>query len=257
MKYTLSGIMTTAALILAPALSAQTTLFNFGSTSYSGTNAPGHVDGTATGTSWNAVAVDKASGILDQDGNATGIALDFGTSSLTGTTVNYSNPTKAANVASTYGQGVLGTALISGNTVRDGSNSDGIALNISGLAAGSYTFYLTAFRGDLDTNAPRDYNVYAGVGSDAITDFSSLSAGTITNSDWNNSSNSWTAGDNYITGTFTIDGTNDNFSILVTSSGYVGVLSSLELVSVPEPTTYSLIFGSVFALIGLARRRRA
>lgn len=250
-------LVTLAVTLSGTTLQAQTMLLNFGGTSYSGTDAPGHVDGSATGTTWNTIATDMASGILDENGNATGIAVDFGTSSGFGTTLDYSSATRAADVSSTVGLGVFNTDLMSGNAVRDAGGLDGIGLNVSGLTAGQYIFYFTGFRGDGTTNAGHDYEVYAGVGADAITDFASLSVGTITNSNWNDASNSWIAGDNYITGEFTIDGTNDNFSLLVTSEEpFIGVLSSLEIVAVPEPSSYAGIFGAFLLMSRVIRRRR-
>ena len=65
-------------LVIASSLSAENILLNFGSSTYTGTNAPGHEDGGLTGTSWNAVWEDTATGILDENGNATDISIDFG-----------------------------------------------------------------------------------------------------------------------------------------------------------------------------------
>ena len=243
-----------AAAVLACSLSgahAATVLFNFGATSYSGTEAPGHVDGGITGTTWNTVATDTASGIVDASGAATSISLDFGTSSLDSTAVSYSGATKAADYTTNLSTvaPLFDTNLGKSNAVRDAGDVDGIAFNVAGLAPGSYTFYVTAFRGDSAGNRDRSYSLYGGSAPEPITDFSTASLGSITNTN----KTTWTSGDNYITGSFTIDGTNDNFSILSTSENFIGVLTSLEITSVPEP---SVIMVSALGTLALLRRRR-
>lgn len=156
--------------------SAQTVLINFGATPYSGTNSPGHDAGGITGTTWNVAATDTASGILDQNGGATSVSLDFGTTgSDTDLIVNYANATKAADYASVNGASteqlsLFDTPLGKSNVVRGGSGLPGVAVSVSGLEPGVYTFYITAFRGDSGGNTPRDYDIYAGVSSDPITD---------------------------------------------------------------------------------------
>lgn len=230
--------------------SGQSVLFNFGGTSYSGTNAPGHVDGNATGTVWNSVAVDTASGILDQDGGATSIALDFGTAATT--TLDYSAATRAADYTTAIpASPIFSTTLQEGNAVRD-AGDPGIGVNVSGLAQGTYDFYLTSFRGDKASNLIHTYDIYAGVDADPITDFSSLSVGSITNTN----TISWEATNNYVTGSFIIDATNDNFSILSqTSSSFIGVFTSLEIVQVPEPSAYAMLTAGLALSVVVLRRR--
>ncbi|WFB37068.1 hypothetical protein P3T73_04755 [Kiritimatiellota bacterium B12222] len=236
-------------LSVASLAQASTVLFNFGGTTYAGINAPGHVDGAATGTTWNTLAVDTGSGILDENGAATTVVVDFGTSAGGGTTVDYAGATKNADY-DTYGgvnATIFQTTLMEGNAVRDSGSLEGIALNVSGLAAGSYEFYFTALRAETSSNAVRTHNVFAGVAADAITDFSSLSVGTLTNVGFGTASTPWTEGTNYIKGQFTIDGT-QNFSLLTTSPDYIGVMSSLEIVAIPEASSLML---SLFAFVAL------
>lgn len=250
-------------LIVGVSLSAQTVLINFGASSYSGTNSPGHDSGNITGTTWNVAATDTASGILDQNGNATSISLDFGTTTDdTGTTVNYANATKAADYspiasnASAEQLALFDTALGKSNAVRDGSGLLGVAVSVSGLAPGDYIFYVTAFRGDSSTNIDTEYDIYAGTSTAPITDFSSLNEGFIDNFP---DVGTWEDDFNYVQGSFTIDGTNDTFSLLSQASDYIGVLNSLEIyqTSIPEPSTYAMLFGAgVFLAAGYCRRNR-
>ncbi|MDQ8196424.1 hypothetical protein QEH59_18490 [Coraliomargarita sp. SDUM461004] len=241
---------------LGASLSAQDVLLNFGG-NYAGTNAPGHDAGLLTGTNWNSVSVDTASGIVDQVGAATSVSLDFGLATAEGgTTVNYALSTKSAPYAMNAGvdadlQTLFNTSLGLNNVVRDGSGNLGVAVSLSGLAAGEYRYFLTAFRGDAVATSTRDFDIYAGVSADAITDFSSYSAGSITNSA---GVSGWTAGDNYLSGTFTIDGINDTFSLLSNSTNFIGVFTSLEIAVIPESSAFALL-GGLFVL-GLAAVRR-
>lgn len=100
--------------------------------------------------------------------------------------------------------------------------------------------------------------MYTGTSSDAITDFSTASTQTINNSSIS-TANGWQEDVNYITGTFTADETTDNLSILVTCNDYVGVLTALEIVQVPEANTAwgTGAAGALIILLGLRRFRRS
>lgn len=245
------GSLLTLAVLLWNSASASTILFNFGSAAYDGTNSPGHVNGAATGTIWNTLATDTAAGILDSQGNTTSLAINFGTTSSNSsananyTVVDYNAVTRNAPYSLTVASPLFSTPLGTDNSVRDVGN--GIGLSLSGLAPGQYTFYVTAFRGD--GNQGRVYDLYAGTSSDPITNFSGLSIGSLNNSNLD----TWTAGNNYLTGTFTIDSVNDTFSLLSNSNSYIGVLNSLEIVAIPEP---SLLLTSALTPLLLAFRRR-
>lgn len=237
--------------------SASTILFNFGAKTYSGTNAPGHVNGLATGTVWNTVAADTASGIVDSLGGSTSISLNFGASTSNDSSaanyrnLDYARATRAADYPRTVSGSIFNSDLGTSNAVRDVSNVDyGVGLSVSGLAPGQYVFYVTAYRGDAESNDGRNYNLYAGTAPDPITNFSSLSIGSINNSN----RTTWQSGVNYLTGTFTIDGTNDTFSLMSNSNAYVGVLTSLEIVSIPEPSSIAA-WSLVPLFLGFRRRR--
>ncbi|MDP0496636.1 MAG: hypothetical protein Q7Q73_10545 [Verrucomicrobiota bacterium JB024] len=107
-------------------------------------------------------------------------------------------------------------------------------------------------------NDTRTFNVYTVTSSDPITDFSTASSQTINNPSIS-IANGWLEDVNYITGSFTVDGTTDNLSILVTCSGYVGVLTSLEVVQVPKANTAwgAGAAGALIILLGLRRFRRS
>ncbi|MEM9883234.1 MAG: PEP-CTERM sorting domain-containing protein [Planctomycetota bacterium] len=248
-----------AAVLTPAAAPADVVLLDFGDTLYTGTDSPGHEDGLATGSTWNGVTGDVASGLVDQNGAAlVGLALDFGTGP-DATSINYSNTVRAADADHTafpQWNDNLGTDHL----VRDDSNlGPALALAVTGLADGVYDFYFTGFRGDNAFNADRNYEVRTTTSGSAVTDFSSIAIQTLTNSN-PTTANSWDPGDNYITGQFTIAGGSD-FYLFVDSpeqnsagNTFIGVASSLEIVAVPEPG--SLVLIGLGGLAFLARRGR-
>jgi hypothetical protein len=244
------------ALSQSPIASADTILLDFGSTLYTGTDSPGHEDGNATGSVWNNISGDTAAGIVDQNGVAvTGVAVDFGTG--TASSINYGNAVKALTVDHTaypHWNDDLGKDHI----VRD-SGDPALAIAVTGLAEGTYDFYFTGFRGDSSTNAARNYDVRTTTSISSVTDFSSIASATLTN---NNPTtvNSWIAGDNYITGQFTVTSAGEDFYLYVNSpeeneffTTFIGVASSLEIVAVPEPASLTLVL--IGAGLILSRRR--
>ncbi len=255
----LSRSLLTAALVIAlpVAASADVVLLDFGSTLYTGTDSPGHEDGLATGGTWNSVSGDVASGLVDENGVAlAGLAINFGTG--TESSINYSNATKPLTVdhaAYPHWNDTLGQDHI----VRD-AGDPALAIAVTGLAEGVYDFYFTGFRGDSLTNAIRNYDVRTTTSTSPVTNFSSVVSNTLTNN-MPTTVDSWIAGDNYITGQFTVTSGGEDFYLYVNSPeqneffiSYIGVASSLEIVAVPEPGSIALVACGA-ALIALRRQR--
>ena len=244
-------------LVLASAGSAQAdaVLLDFGTQGYAGTDSPGHADGLATGTNWNDITGDTATGIEDENGNpVVGLSLDFGTGTLS--SINYANDVKPLSVDhAAYPH--WGDDLGEDHVVRD-SGDPAIALAVVGLDPGVYDFYLTAFRGDnpqTDTNANRDYNVRFTTSTTPVTDFSGLASNLLTN-DNPRTVDTWQPGDNYITDQFTITNAGEGLYLYSNSTGFIGVMSSLQIVPVPEPGSVVLV-GAGGLLMLVRRRRRA
>jgi hypothetical protein len=241
-----------AGCLLAGHVDADTILLDFGSTAYTGADAPGHEDGLATGTTWNAITGDTASGLLDEDGNpVVGVALDFGTGVVS--SIDYTGAVQALTVDhAAYPH--WNDALGQDHLVRNGDDP-AIALAVTGLAPGTYDFYLTGFRGDGSTNAGRDYDVRYRLSTAPVTDFSSDTGATLTtlNNDDPANVDNWIPGDNYITDRFTVTAAGEDLYLYSNSAGFIGVMSSLEIIEVPEPASVGLLAAGLTLL--LPRRR--
>ncbi|MEM6550565.1 MAG: PEP-CTERM sorting domain-containing protein [Planctomycetota bacterium] len=223
-------------------------LIDFGSTNYSGTDSPGHEDGNATGTVWNTVGGDVAAGgLVDQGGSVlTGVALDFGVGTVAG--INYANGVRT-DTRDHSDYPLWDSGLGEDHIFRDiSAEGPAIALGVTGLQPGIYNFYLTSFRGDNSANASRDYDVYTTTSTTAVTDFSGDFLDEIVN-DSETTVTDWIAGDNYATGQFTITVSGEGFYIAVDSPGlagetnspFIGIMSSLEIVPIPEPSSAALL----------------
>ncbi|MEM6391498.1 MAG: hypothetical protein AAF797_01845 [Planctomycetota bacterium] len=252
------SLFTIAAACLALPLSQASAalLIDFGSTPYSGTDSPGHEDGNAIGTVWNTVGGDVAAGgLVDQDGGVlTGVALDFGVGAVA--SIDYANGVRA-DTRDHSAFPLWDSGLGEDHLFRDiASEGPAIALGITGLQPGIYNFYLTSFRGDNATNASRNYDVYTTTSTTAVTDFTGDFLDEIVNSDPTTATD-WTAGDNYATGQFTIANSGEGFYIAVDSPGlagqtispFIGVISSLEIVPIPEPSSATLLTLGVGLLV--------
>ncbi len=230
-------------------------LLDFGSTLYTGTDSPGHEDGLATGSTWNNVGGDVASGLVDEDGAAVpGLTVDFGTGTLA--SISYANATKPLSVdhgAFPLWAGDLGADHI----VRD-SGDPALAIAITGLAEGTYDFYFTGFRGDGANNPSRDYDARWTTSTTAVTDFSGLATNALTN-DNETTETDWIAGNNYLTGQFTVTTSGEALYLYTDSPGlvggapFIGVATSLAIVPIPEPASLLLGLGG-FAIITGRRR---
>lgn len=233
-------------------------LLDFGSTLYTGTDSPGHADGLATGSTWNNVSGDVASGLVDENGaEVSGLAVDFGTGTLA--SISYTNAIKPLSVdhsAFPLWDDDLGEDHI----VRD-SGDPALAIAITGLTEGTYDFYFTGFRGDgnLESNPTRDYDVRWTTSTTTVTDFSGLATNTLTN-DNETTETDWIAGNNYITGQFTVTASGEALYLytdspeLVGAAPFIGVATSLSIVPIPEPA--SLVLLGLGGLLTLARHRR-
>lgn len=183
----------------------------------------------------------------------------------TGTNIyNFSAPAVDANAGNIVG-GVFSTNP--SNTGVVGSNVaslgyGGLATKVSGLAYGTYEVYVvTGYTGATvnsrpGASSPAQHNVWAFEGAD----FTTLQAGTYGSPDTlleNSTTASWVLDNNYAKITVTLDALNP--ILYVISQGALndsrrGWLDSIQIVAVPEPSSFALLGLSVGVLF--LRRRR-
>lgn len=268
-----------APFVLPAALSAQVLMLDFGpNLTTTPSNSPYHTVNTGfTGTSWNKVeTADVASGLVYSDGTtATGVTVNVGASLNTSTltTINLaetpSGNSQLATGTGIYAAGSVGTDGIFEKSNSTGTNVGSVGVQITGLAAGTYTLYLTG-RNNSITNFGSTGQVitaYAAAGT-AGSDYAfggySSGSNTFTGS---TTSSSWVAGTNYIELSVSITA-GEAINIAVIGGGDAGgstidqrgFLNSLQIVnvtsSVPEPSAYSVVMGlGAVGIVSLFRRR--
>lgn len=270
-------------LILAGGLlssaSAQVLMLNFrdsgGPSGSNLTNSPYNTaDPSFSDTTWNNVSnSDVTSDLFYADGAAaTGVAFDLGLANLnTSTVVDLSNnPASASNLGNQTNTGVYSGDSVGKGGIFSGSGPDRlqIGLQVTGLAAGTYEIYVTGRNTNVGNGGNTlPYTYYAGTGAAGNFDFSSYDnasvsfTGTEKTAAWVEAGN---AEANY--GKFTITlGAGEALNIVSNGDGGTangnpanrGFLNSVQIVNIPEPGAWAMIFGSV-ALVGVAflRRRR-
>lgn len=252
-------------------LSAQTLLIDFGPTAATGDDrlvSPGHAVGAVpdSALSWNKITADS-SNLISSTGASTGVSINIGRESTAGGgTIDFD-----LNFGSIAGAGAATGALYSGTKVaRDGiyNSSAGSALGvrIDGLSAGDYTLYFTARNTNTAMIGSRAERLYLNTGASASTfDFSGLTAANYRDVSNTNSLSSATGvfelGVSYNSISFTLLA---DQSVFIATDGFEinetrGFLNSLEIVAIPEPSTYALLLGGLcvaFCAVRKSARRK-
>jgi hypothetical protein len=254
----ITALLIAASLATAAYSHGQVIMVNFGTSTIPGgetNNSPYHsVESSFTDTTWNQAGNSDQSSLLYSDGTAaTGISLDLGrgpggvvdftdNSNYTGTLTN-------AGIGGIYSLTTMESAIWGSNS---STNDYWMGLKIDGLSSGTYEVYAWGNNGNTSLgDTPMALYGTSGASSNSY-NFSSLTANAISN----NNSTAWTDGVSYQTVSITISsGESLYLAIDGTSTQTRGFLSGIQLVTVPEPSSFALIAG-LLGLSGAAFRRR-
>ncbi|WP_309380245.1 PEP-CTERM sorting domain-containing protein [Cerasicoccus frondis] len=271
MNKTTSSLILAAGISAAPAFS-QTMLFDFGPTTVTGadlTNSPGHEDGGLTGadTSWNLVQVtDISSGLVTSTGTASAVGINLGVESTSSSNIiNFgSQPSSSSQLGTQLFSGVYSNTSVARDGIFNSFNSEpwAIGVKLDGLAAGEYNIYITARNTNTLTAQPTTVFGDAISNTDATFDYNSITGSSIANGTNSTSSGPYTGfeeGGNYGFLTITLSA-GQSLALAISGDGAGndgrGFLNSIEIVAVPEPSTYVTLMASLTLLGALAIRRK-
>lgn len=270
-----------AALSLTLPLGAQVLMLDFGGNNPSNlvgsnnTSSPYH---TATGSTgdftWNSSGTSGSmSSLVWSDGTAaTGVATTGYKFSANQTVTNGTGWQTGYNGSAT---GAVNTGIYAqGNAAYDGGmTSSGFAaddravgLQITGLAVGTYDVYISGRYTNYAGSTDYTQTFYAGVGASSG-NFNFITGGyasdsTTFSADNTSKTSSWvySVGDaatsNYVKHTVSITSLGQTLNIAAQGSGtFNGLLNTVQIVSIPETSSFALI-GGVAGLLAVALRRR-
>jgi hypothetical protein len=246
------------------------------------TNSPGYASGAWTSqatTTWNPVGdADIASGVKYYDGStATGVAIGLAgaTTSVSGgnpATITFggsSLPNGGKSISNGPGVYATGTPANGVTFESGGSGFTAAGVNVSGLAAGTYSVYVVSvnYFAVNSTSEPADVWINA---TTVATDPTStayaippLSNGLV-DPNTAGATSTWTQNTNFVETTVTISASTPALTIVAEGAGVGGAetrgfLNSVEIVplSVPEPATAGLLVATTGLLLRRGHRRRS
>ena len=257
---------------LVQAARADVIMFDFGPTTASGSsqlNSPYHtVNSGFTDTTWNRIVADTASGLLWSDGSAaSGLSLDLGGSS-DGTTLSLGATITSSALGTQINTGVYTNTSVGRDGIFVGTSGQSrqVGLQLSGLAAGLYEIFLTG----RNTSTANSNSPTFRIGTTSASgdfNFSAYTSQSLTYTPSGNSASteSWVEagggtgvnGENYVR--FQVNlAAGDHLNVAVSGSfgESRGFLNSMQISTVPEPSTLLLMGGSLGALAWCRRRRQ-
>lgn len=244
---------------------AQVLMFDFGPTTVTGAdqeNSPYHtVNESFTGTNWNKIQTADVSSLIWSDGtSATGVDINLGvTTSFNSTILNLgSTPSQNALGNETNGGVYAGTSVGTDGIFHTDNGTRYVGFQIGGLASGTYDVYVTSRNTNANSDlGDYDQNLYLGSSEEAGNfDVVALQFSTVLSyTDPADFTAEWVQGENYSKFSVTL-GSGDylNFGVVGTGDQLRGFLNSVQIVTVPEPSTVVLLLGGLGVLA--TRRRR-
>jgi len=270
--YSLCPLIGAAALAFTFSASAQVMMLDFRSPAPSGdslTNSPYHtVDSGFTDTIWNVQGQGSDSTLTWSDGTeATGISY---------TTFKNGSGGSTSLSAAGWSGSVTGSVVNTGIYADTSAGADGymmtttftnnryIGIQMSGLSNGIYDVYVsgrnTAYA-DPSYTLNYFYSTVASTGSYNIASYASESvtfaaSSTDKTSAWVFDSEDPSAS-NYVKFTISITDENPYFNLAAAGDGVNGIFSSIQIVAVPEPSSFAMIGGLIcLAWVATSRRSR-
>lgn len=259
-----AGIL--AAPVLGGSVEAAVLMVDFGPTAASGTrrtNTPYHTATPGfTDTTWNTVETADVSSLLYSNGAAaTGVSLNLGAVSNSGTTINLgTQPSTASGLGSATNTGVYGESSVAKDAIFHGATGavTRTGAQFTGLEAGTYEVFVTARNTNAgSTAASQSIFVGAGVAGENFNS-ADLDSATLTYATQTTAVNAWAEVENYLKFTVTLA---EGQALNVAAAGFEGTspnrgfLNSIQIApAVPEPAALGLLgLGGLM----LVRRRRA
>lgn len=227
-------------------------LLNFGTTINDNTNSAMHEDGGVVGTTWNLIGTaDVAGGIVDDQGNATGVSINLGSGAASGYTMDWSaQPGSAAALGSVFKTGIYAD---NGHSATYTANGLELGVRISGLAAGVYDLYFSGRNTNASGAVSHRYYYEVVDSASGNTTYSQDNSFVITyqsSTDFlADTPNTWDKDLDYGVVRYTIADGED--IVLVASTR--GFIATMGIIEVPEPTSMMLVVTGALALL---RNRR-
>lgn len=257
---------------LAHAVRADVIMFDFGPTVATGDdqlNSPYHtINPLFTDTVWNQITADTLSGLLWSDGSAAlEVSLNLGGSS-DATTLNLGTAPSSSALGTSINSGVYTNTSVGRDGIFVGTSGQSrqVGLQLGGLAAGSYEIFLTGRNTSTSnsnsptfrigtTSASGNFN-FSGYTSETLTYYpSGTSAST---AGWVEAGGgTGVNGENYVR--FQVDLNAGDYLNVVVSGSFGesrGFLNSMEISTIPEPSTL-ILMGCSLGALALYRRKRA
>ncbi|MDR0533818.1 MAG: PEP-CTERM sorting domain-containing protein [Verrucomicrobiales bacterium] len=194
-------------------------------------------------------------------------SIDFGT--ITGSSVL--RPLALGNVYNSgiYATGGVGRGGLLEDSSYSASNDVALGMQITGLAVGEYKIYLSGINTSststlssltnnffLSTSVTKDANGVVFAADSQLNPTSDFIRGVQNNTTANTTS--WVVGQNYVELSFTISSADDVLTLISKSTGddKRGIFNSMQIVQIPEPSTWALI-GIGLGFIGILRLRKS